>query len=171
MRLETERLTLKEIDEGHADDILKIRGNEVINQYVTRNSPKTNYDALAFILHIKRKTQDKEIIFWGISYKNQRELMGTICLWNFSKDGKTAEVGYELLPDFHKRGIMSEALKSVVHYGFDELHLQEIVAKTNKLNENSRQLLLRHHFTLEEEHTDEGFPNNVVFSLKRTSIH
>lgn len=167
MKLETERLILKELNEVHTEDILLIRSNKVTNQYVKRRSPKTNYDALEFILHIKKETQNKEVVFWGISYKNHSNLIGTICFWNFSTDKKTAEVGYELLPDYHRKGIMSEALSTVVEYGFNELELQEIVAITNRFNENSKNLLLKHHFILEEGKKDEHHPDNIVFSLNR----
>jgi len=167
MKLETERLQLKEINESYVEDILKIRSNEIINQFVQRNSPKNNYDALQFILTIKERTRNNETFYWGISLKDQPNLIGTICLWKFSDDRKQAEVGYELLPDYHRKGIMSEALTAVVNYGFNTLNLQEIVAMTNKFNENSKGILLKHDFILEEERKDEGFPDNLVFSLKK----
>lgn len=167
MKLETERLTLNYINEAHTEDILRIRSNKVTNQYVKRNSPKTNYDALEFILHIKKETQNKDVAFWGISYKNSRNLIGTICLWNFSSDKKTAEVGYELLPEYHRKGIMSEALSAVLNCGFNELQLQEIIAITNYSNEGSKQLLLKHHFKWEENQKDHDYPDNIIFSLKR----
>jgi ribosomal-protein-alanine N-acetyltransferase len=167
MKLETERLQLKEINESHVEDILKIRSNEIINQFVQRNSPKNNYDALQFILTIKERTRNNETFYWGISLKDQPNLIGTICLWKFSDDRKQAEVGYELLPDYHRKGIMSEALTAVVNFGFNTLNLQEIVAMTNKFNENSKGILLKHDFILEEARKDEGFPDNLVFSLKK----
>ncbi|AZA51643.1 GNAT family N-acetyltransferase [Chryseobacterium sp. G0201] len=167
MKLETERLQLKEINESNVEDILKIRGNQIINQFVQRNSPKNNYDALQFILTIKERTRNNETFYWGISLKDQPNLIGTICLWKFSDDRKQAEVGYELLPDYHRKEIMSEALTAVVNYGFNTLNLQEIVAMTNKFNENSKGILLKHDFVLEEERKDEGFPDNLVFSLKK----
>ena len=166
MILETERLILRQINENHTEDILKIRSNEVINRYVKRNSPKTNYDALAFILHIQKKTQDKEIIFWGISYKDDPRLIGTICLWNFSHDRKTAEVGYELLPDYHKKGIMSEAFRNVLTFGFNDLQLQKILAFTNPFNHDSQTLLVKHGFVLDEKMKDKEIPDNIIFSLK-----
>ncbi|WP_347217701.1 GNAT family N-acetyltransferase [Chryseobacterium sp.] len=166
MKLETERLILKEINETHTEDILLIRSNKVTNQYVNRKSPKTNYDALEFILHIKKETQNKEVVFLGISYKNCQNLIGTICLWNFSKDKTLAEVGYELLPDYHRKGIMSEALGAVLDYGFKELQLQKIIAITSQFNENSKGLLLKYDFILEEGEKDEQNSNNIVFSLK-----
>lgn len=167
MKLETERLVLKEINETHTEDILLIRSNEVINLYVKRRSPKNNYDALEFILHIKKEAQSKDVAFWGISYKNSLNLIGTICFWNFSQDRKTAEVGYELLPDYHRKGIMSEALSAVVEYGFNKLGLQKIVAITSRFNENSKKLLLKHHFILEEGKKDEHNPDSIIFSLNR----
>ncbi|AYZ34855.1 N-acetyltransferase [Chryseobacterium indologenes] len=166
MEIETDRLLLKEINESHIDDILKIRSNEMINQYVKRNSPKNNYDALEFILHIRKKTQDKEMIFWGISDKGQRNLIGTICLWNFSQDRKTAEIGYELLPEYHRMGVMTEALRSVLQYGFTILNLQEVLAFTDKNNKSSQRLLIKGGFVLQET-KDNGEKNeNLLFMLK-----
>lgn len=169
MKLETERLLLKEINEGHVEDILRIRSNEIINKYVHRNPPQNNYDALEFILTIQKRTADNQTFYWGISLKDQPNLIGTICLWNFSEDRTTAEVGYELLPEYHRKGIMSEALSAVLDFSFNELQLLEIVAMTDKLNENSKLLLLKHHFVLEEGREDEGFTDNLVFSLKKES--
>ncbi|CAI8757155.1 GNAT family N-acetyltransferase [Chryseobacterium sp. IT-36CA2] len=169
MKLETERLILKGINESYTEDILKIRSNPEVNKFVQRNSPKNNYDALQFILTIKEKTKNNQTVYLGISLKDQPNLIGTICLWNFSEDRKTAEVGYELLPEYHRQGIMSEALKAVLDFGFNELHLEEIVAITNKLNENSKGLLVKHDFILLEGKEDEGFPDNIIFSLKRLS--
>ncbi|MCW3170592.1 GNAT family N-acetyltransferase [Chryseobacterium sp. 09-1422] len=167
MRIETDRLILKEIDESNVEDILKIRSNDVVNEYVKRIPPKNNYDALDFILTIKKRTQNNETFYWGITYKNQQNLLGTICLYRFSEDRTEAEVGYELLPDHHRKAVMSEALSAVLNFGFNELNLQTILAFTNKFNENSKGLLVKHDFVLQEGRFDEGFPENLVFSLKR----
>lgn len=167
MKLESERLILKPINESHVEDILKIRSNEVLNRFVKRILPKNNYDALDFILTIKKRVQNNETFYFGITYKNQQNLLGTICLYRFSEDRTEAEVGYELLPDYHRKGIMSEALSAVLNFGFNELNLQEILAFTNKFNENSKRLLLKNNFVLQQGRTDEGFPDNLVFSLRK----
>lgn len=64
MKLETERLSLKPINESHVEDILKIRSNEMVNRFVQRVSPKTNYDALDFILTIKKRVQNNETFYF-----------------------------------------------------------------------------------------------------------
>ena len=58
MKLETQRILLRDINESHVDDILRIRSNEVVNRFVIRKSPENNYDALQFILTIKEKTKN-----------------------------------------------------------------------------------------------------------------
>lgn len=166
MKLETQRLQLKGINEGHVEDILKIRSNETINRFVRRNSPKNNYEALQFILTVKENTGNGKTFYWGISLKDRTDLIGTICLWNFSEDRKVAEVGYELLPEYHRKGLMSEALAAVVDFAFHELHLAEMVAVTHWDNESSKQLLLKHHFMLRKQQDDKAAPEHPVFSLK-----
>lgn len=72
-------------------------------------------------------------------------------MWNFSKDNKKAEVGYDLNPLFQRKGIMSEALKSILGFGFNNLNLDKIDAFTHKKNESSKKLLEKNGFILLEK--------------------
>lgn len=76
MKLETQRLQLKGINEGDVEDILKIRSNETINRFVRRNSPKNNYEALQFILTVKENAVKGQSFYWGISLKDRPGLIG-----------------------------------------------------------------------------------------------
>ena len=165
MRFSTQRLVLRTITEHDAAKILGIRSNAEINQFLHRNPPKNSYEALDFILSIKKKTINKEILFLGIASQNHPLLLGTICLWKFSKDRTTAELGYELLPAYHGKGIMSEAVQFILNYGFKNLNLKKIDAFTNKNNLNSVKLLEKSKFILNENRTDEKFPENLIFEL------
>jgi ribosomal-protein-alanine N-acetyltransferase len=46
-------------------------------------------------------------------------------------ENNTIEVGYGLNPAFQNKGIMTEALKCVIDYGFNELKLIKIEAFTH----------------------------------------
>lgn len=168
MRFSTQRLVLRTITEHDVAEILGIRSNVEINQFLHRNPPKNSFEALDFILGIKKKTINKEILFFGISSQNHPQLLGTICLWKFSEDRTTAELGYELLPAYHGKGIMSEAVQFVLNYGFKNLNLKKIEAFTNKNNLNSIKLLQKSKFILNENRTDEKFPENLIFELNET---
>ena len=165
MKFSTERLILRTITELDATEILDIRSNIGINQFLHRVPPKDSFEALELILNIKRKSANNEIVFLGITFKNNPKLLGTICLWNFSKDRNTAELGYELLPDYHGKGIMSEAINFISSYGFKDLNLKKMEAFTNRNNLASIKLLQKLNFILNENRRDEKYPNNIIFEL------
>ena len=165
MRFLTDRLILRTLTEFDSFEVLGIRSHPVINQFLHRDSPKNTFEALDFILNIQRKSANGEIFFLGIALQNKPELIGTICLWNFSGDRKTAELGYELLPEYHGKGIMSEAVTFILNYGFEDLKVSKIEAFTNKNNLNSIQLLQKFNFTLNVNRKDEKYPENLIFEL------
>ncbi|MDQ0477518.1 GNAT family N-acetyltransferase [Chryseobacterium sp. MDT2-18] len=165
MKFSTERLILRTVTEYDAHDILNIRSNIGINEFLHRDPPKDSFEALYFILNIKRKTENKEIVFLGITLGNDPKLIGTICLWNFSKDKSTAELGYELLPNYQGKGIMSEAVNCILDYGFNDLNLKKIEAFTNKNNLDSIKLLEKTKFVLSKKRKDEKYPENIIFEL------
>lgn len=164
----TGHLFLRTINEGDAHDILKIRSNAAINQFLQRDPPKNTFEALEFILNIKRKSAKGDIIFFGICLKNNPVIIGTICIWKFSADRKSAELGYELLPEFHRKGIMFEAIKLMVNYGFTNLNLRIIEAFTNKNNDASINLLQKCNFILNKNRSDLKFPENLIFELHKS---
>ncbi len=168
MRFLTDRLILRTLTEFDSFEVLGIRSHPVINQFLHRDSPKNTFEALDFILNIQRKSANGEIFFLGIALQNKPELIGTICLWNFSGDRKTAELGYELLPEYHGKGIMSEAVTFILNYGFEDLNVSKIEAFTNKNNLNSIQLLQKFNFTLNVNRKDEKYPENLIFELARS---
>lgn len=168
MRFLTDRLILRTLTEFDSFEVLGIRSHPVINQFLHRDSPKNTFEALDFILNIQRKSANGEIFFLGIALQNKPELIGTICLWNFSGDRKTAELGYELLPEYHGKGIMSEAVTFILNFGFEDLNVSKIEAFTNKNNLNSIQLLQKFNFTLNVNRKDEKYPENLIFELARS---
>lgn len=165
MIIATDRLLLRPITEYDSQNIFEIRSNIEINRFVKRNSPKNSFEALDFILNIKKKEANKEILFFGISEKENPKLIGTVCLWKFSEDRKKAELGYELLPQFHGKGIMSEAVSAILAFGFNDLKLNQIDAFTNGENVNSQKLLKKKGFVLNSSRKDENNKENFIFEL------
>ncbi|WP_121376214.1 GNAT family N-acetyltransferase [Flavobacterium endophyticum] len=165
--LATERLRLRPLEETDELAIFLLRSNDSVNQYIERERPANNRDANAFIKRIQQNVENGSSVFWAISLKDSSNLIGTICLWNLTQDKIIGELGYEMNPIFQGKGLMSEAVKSVLEYGFVTLGLKKIEAYTHKENERSKKLLKKHFFVLEKDRKDEDNENNVIFSLKR----
>ena len=87
-------------------------------------------------------------------------------MWNFSKDKKQVEVGYDLSPLFQKKGIMSEALKNVIDFGFRDLRLTKIEVFTHKKNESSKNLLETNSFILMAQKKDKKNSSNLIFVIE-----
>lgn len=167
--LKTERLLLRKIKESDSDVILFLRSDKTVNKFIERTEnrkTKNKNDALKFIKEITEAIEKNKSISWGITLKDNPQIIGTICLWNFSKDKKNAEVGYDLNPKFQQKGIMNEALKSIINFGFNTLKLNKIEAYTHKHNLSSKNLLEKNKFKFIEDKKDEYNADNIIFELK-----
>jgi len=169
-KIETDRLILRALEKSDADTVFSLRSSEIVNKYIARPLQEDRSETFAFIDKIEKGLANNEIEFWVIQLKDMTTCIGTICLWNFSEDKRTAEVGYDLLPDFHSRGVMSEALKAVLKFGFTNLKLNTIEAFTHKENTASKMLLEKNKFIFQPRREDPGFPNNIIYKIERQDV-
>lgn len=78
---------------------------------------------------------------WAITDRECRKTIGVINLHDVDADYNSAETSYILNPDYWGRGIMTEALRAVIRYGFLELHLNRIYADCFEENAASAKVL------------------------------
>ncbi|SMO52694.1 GNAT family N-acetyltransferase [Solitalea koreensis] len=160
--LSTERLALRQLSLADEKEILKLRSDERVNEFLDRAKAETIEDARSFINKIITGTN--ECFYWAITFKNTPQLIGTICFWNLSEDRFQAEVGYELLPEFQGKGIMTEVLLAVIQFGFETMKLKTIVADLRADNLNSRRLLEKTGFKIDANMVNTE-DNMIVYSL------
>lgn len=159
--LNSTRLLLRKLCQNDKHALFTIRKDEQVNRFVNRGLQKHVDEAEAFIQNINAGIDKQKWLYWAICIKPALEMVGTICLWHFNEKEQTAEIGYELNPQFQGKGIMSEALKVVLNFAFKHLHLIEIKAFTHRENAPSTNLLIRNHFSFLHEAENE----DVVFYL------
>ncbi|MER3374018.1 MAG: GNAT family N-acetyltransferase [Allomuricauda sp.] len=164
--LSTNRLILRKLNESDSEDILFLRSNDKVNRYIARPRTKNREEALEFIFKTEQLFYSNKMLYWSITLKKYPEMIGTICLWNFSKDGKFAEIGYELKPSFQNMGFMSEAMECVMEFGFDQLQLNAIEAYTHRENQASKKLLNRFGFIKDVHRLDKGNLDNIILVSK-----
>lgn len=161
--LVSERLLLTSLKDTDFDEIFLLRSNIEVIRFIKRNPSYQN--TLDFMMRVKEANSTSKSFYWVIRFKDQKNILGTICLWNFSNNRLSAEVGYELLPINHGNGIMSEALQVVLNFGFKTIKLKTIEAYTNFQNERSIHLLKKNGFTLNPYKKDIDVPENLVFEI------
>lgn len=76
-------------------------------------------------------------------------------------EGRSLEIGYALSPDYWGRGIIPEAVRELLRYGFQELGLDEIWCTHYRENDRSRRVIEKTGFlyAFTEKLTDEFFPD------------
>jgi ribosomal-protein-alanine N-acetyltransferase len=161
--LKTDRLVLRKLVKSDAETVFALRTDKDINKFIERPPERQEKNGLEFITRIDKGLANNSFVNWAISYKSESKLLGTICLWNFSEDKKIAEVGYNLIMQQHGKGIMSEALKAVLDYGFNTLNFETIEAFTHKNNTASVNLLLKQDFKCDDKRKDDDNKNNLIF--------
>ena len=165
-KIQTERLSLLRLEESDWEMISFLRTDKKVNAFVNRSSAETKEEALEFIQKINTEFKNGNSFYWKITEKNTDKMIGSICLWNFSKDRKTAEIGYDLSPLYQGKGIMNESLNSIVEFGFKKLELELIEAYTHHKNDSSKKMLERNGFKLEKGKKEKDNENNIIYKLK-----
>lgn len=161
--IKTERLFLRKMTKKDAAEILCLRSDENVMEYIDRERMKSITDAEIFIDRITASLESNTGIMWGITLKETPgTIIGNIGYWRLIKENYRAEIGYMLNPLFWKKGIMKEALLAVMVFGFNQMNLHSIEANINPGNEASAALLESTKF-IKEAYFKEDFLFNGTF--------
>lgn len=174
--LETNRLVLRRLQPSDSNEILALRSNPEIMKFIPRPLMKTKEEALEFISAMDTTIANNTVINWAITTKADDQLIGMIGFYRMKPENYRAEVGYILSAEFHGQGIISEALKTVVNYGFEKMNLHSIEAVIDPENRGSEKVLLKNNFVKEghfKEHTffEGNFLDSVFYSLLKSIKH
>jgi ribosomal-protein-alanine N-acetyltransferase len=124
-KLETERLLLRKIQLEDLDDMFEYCSMKDVARYVSWNAHHSKEETKEFLNHIL----EQKTVFFGIEYKENHKLIGTINFVSWDLKHKKAEVAYILSRSYWGKGIMTEALKKIIQFGFDSMGLVRIEAR------------------------------------------
>jgi [ribosomal protein S5]-alanine N-acetyltransferase len=162
--LTTERLTLRPLSIDDYLAIFDLRSDPNSNKFLDRPLCKTTEEAKNFINKVNDNIEKGGTYYWAITLTNTQQLVGTICLFDFSIENKSCEIGYELLTKFQGQGIMQEAAQTVIDFVFQTLKCKKILAYTHHENQHSTHLLLKLNFIKSIEAVEEN-SNLLIFTL------
>jgi ribosomal-protein-alanine N-acetyltransferase len=168
--LETERLLLRRVDVNDVNEIFALRSNPETMKYVPRPLVKTTEDALEHIAMIDAKIENNEGINWAITLKGNPKLIGFLGHYRIKPEHYRSEIGYMVLPEYNGKGIISEAVKEIISYGFDVMKLHSIEAIIDPENFGSEKVLQKNGFVKEahlkeNEFYDGRFLDSVIYSI------
>ncbi|WP_281298740.1 GNAT family N-acetyltransferase [Flavobacterium limnophilum] len=171
--LETERLHLRRLVKEDVNEVFALRSDKEVMKYIPRPQVKTEEDALEHISMIDAKIENNEGINWAITLKDNPKLIGIIGHYRIKPEHFRAEIGYMLLPEYHGKGIIVEAIKETVKYGFEIMKLHSIEAVIDPENLASERALQKSGFVKEahlkeNEYYEGRFLDTVIYSILNT---
>ncbi|RHL05237.1 MULTISPECIES: GNAT family N-acetyltransferase [Bacteroides] len=145
--IETERLLLRPFQESDAEAFFKCCQNPNIGN----NAGWKPHGSLEESQEILRSVFISQSGIWAIILKEDGRLIGSVGIIPDPKreNPQARMLGYWLDESHWGKGYMTEAVQSVLDYGFNTLQLSLITANCYPHNERSQQVLKRHGFIYE----------------------
>ena len=144
-RLETERLVLREITVDDAAFWLRNFSDPEVAELTAFEPPADLEAAKAEIVQYAIQSFEHGTgIRWGICLRGSRDLIGTLGYHQWVRDvGNRARMGYDLLREHRGKGLMTEAMRAVLAYGFETMRLNRVEVLIDPTNARSLRLVER----------------------------
>jgi [ribosomal protein S5]-alanine N-acetyltransferase len=155
IKLETERLILRELQPSDDIGMFELDSNPLVHQYLGNNPIHTIKEARNVIDLVRSQYDRNGIGRWATIEKESGNFIG----WSGLKFIEEPEnnrvrfydVGYRLMPKYWGKGYATESAKAAIDYGFTQLKLNEIIGSANVENTRSRRALEKCGLTFVEQ--------------------
>lgn len=168
--LESERLLFRPIKDTDVTEILALRSNPELMQYIPRPLVTTLEEAKAHMKMIQDKIDTNEGINWAMTEKGKDKLISLIGFYKIENENYRSEIGYMLLPKYQNKGYITEAIKTLLNFGFNKMGLHSVEAVIDPRNIASEKVLLKNGFMKEAHFIENCFFDNQFLDSAHYSI-
>ncbi len=141
--LETERLTLRGMRVSDTEDMFAYAQHESVTRYLTWTPHPNLKHTKEYLTYVGQRYRTGDFFDWAVVCKEDGRMIGTCGFTSFDFTSDCAEIGYVLNPEYHGRGLATEAVREIIRFGFEDLKLHRIEAKFMKENTRSLKLMER----------------------------
>jgi ribosomal-protein-alanine N-acetyltransferase len=138
--IEMEKYYLRKIKLSDYKEIYNIYSCEETLRFEGMSTLKNEEQAKEYIDSFLKGYENKHFIRWGISSKESDKLIGLVALHHIDYRNLNAQIGYILNKDYWNKKIMSEVLRTVIKFLFDNTELHRLEVNINKENKASFRL-------------------------------
>lgn len=157
----TERLVLRELRPGDAQQVFAMRSDPVVMRHVSRPLLASIHEASTFIERVTASVKAADSLQWAITMKGDDTFLGMIGFWRMEKEHHKGELGYMMARGAWGNGYMREAITAVVRYGFLDLGFHRVDALVRPENMASIRALEANGFHREGMHRQNVFANGI----------
>jgi len=164
-KLSTPRLCLRELTIEDAEAVFRIRSDYEVTRYNTGLAYDRIDQARDLIQAIRAGYMDGAELRWGITLRNDPMVIG-MCGFNYwVRHDRRASIGYDLARAYWGQGLMTEAVRAMVEFGFENMNLNRIEADADGRNPASARVLHKAGFKDEGIQHEQFYENGSFYDL------
>ena len=174
--IELGEYTLRDLMLSDKEHYYEMMADEEVVQYLSdEDIPKSVSEAESEIKFWGGLFYRKISVFWALANTQTNEFMGTVGYNSWNVYNKRAEISYDLIRRYWRKGIMTKALNNALIFGFQTMGLQRIEARTMLDNIPSQKILEKLGFkkegVLRSYRVIRGKPTDIVlYSLIKSDF-
>lgn len=138
--LNCQRLQLSELTKRELDALFQLYSNQKLLHYTDNKVHRTLNDTRQFLSKVKQQFENQQAICWGLQYTDACSLIGTAQLYDINHKHHFASLGCLLMPEYQSKGLMTEAIQSIINHAFKYMRLHRIEAQIQTENQTSIRL-------------------------------
>lgn len=174
--LHSERLSFRKLELSDAAQIFKLRSNPETMKYIPRPIQVKIEEAEEHIKLINEKIDSNLDINWCVTEKGSNLCIGIMGFYRTQPENFRTELGYMILPEYHNKGYVTEAVKKLLDYAFNTLNFHSIEAVIDPNNIASEKVLIKNGFVKEAHFIENAFYNgefidSVHYSLLKRNFN
>lgn len=139
--LNTGRLYLRPLQLSDAEAMHGIYADPETMRYWSSEPVSQVEDSRKLVQQDLDAAAEGTMTFWAVTERGSDAALGKCALLHYSPANRRAEIGYVLNRGYWGRGLMTEAMRAVIQYAFDEVGLHRLEADTDPANAASLRLL------------------------------
>ena len=138
--LKTQRLFLRPLEVKDVVQLMTLAGDkQVADTTATIPHPYRQQDAHFFVQAAAEAYAARK--FYAFAITHESVMLGVVSLKCLPQEVSTAELGYWIGVPFWGNGYATEAAQAVLHYAFDNIGLERVIAKLLSRNSVSGRVL------------------------------
>ena len=141
--LDAGRVRLRQLGVADLDDLHAVFSDVRSMRYWSRPAFIDLDETRAYLAAIDRGREQGDLLQWGIELIDEARVIGTTTLFYINTEQQRAEIGYVLRSDYWGQGHANAAVRSLLRYARDDMHLRRIEADVDPRNEASLRCIER----------------------------
>ena len=168
--LVTERLLLRGPMKKDLQPAYNIHSDPEVMRFYGVQPHQTNEKTQEHLDWLAKLRREEIGLRWIITLKEVDQYIGDVGFYDYKKKHNRAEIGYILGKQHWNNGIMTEAIKAALDYGFNEMKLNRIQALVDPRNKASQRILEKLGFNYEGTFRDYEYEYGEYIDLDMHSL-